>query len=802
MDYNFKLGRISTIFIYILEVIVVVSILAVTKHFDTGMVKYAALCWGIGAVILFMIPTSNERQAKTFVVCQLIFSILMSVWIVEIFENPYILFLLFFLQWMCNLVFLNKGVGNLLTIMHTITMVIFTFVLKRFNFNEFLCSVIVLLCAKWFTGILGDIMAKQKEQNIDHQQSLDDMLALVEVKYDEARSANQAKSSFLANMSHEIRTPINTVLGLDTMILRESKDEEIRKYASNIQTAGQGLLAIINDILDFSKIESGRMEIVPVGYDVASLINDVVNMISVKAKDKGLSFVVDMDSSIPSRLVGDDVRIRQVLINLLTNAVKYTYEGSITLTIKGETFNDHVDIFFSVKDTGTGIKEEDMARLFEKFVRIDEKKNRNVEGTGLGINIVTQLLNLMGSELKVDSVYGKGSDFYFTLRQGIANPEPVGNLDRRICEQPNEYSYEVAYTMPDVNLLVVDDNTMNRMVFTELLKDLKCHIDEADNGNRCLSLVKKKKYDIIFMDHMMPEMDGIETLHCMKELGEYPNKDTPVIILTANAIAGAREQYMEEGFDGYLSKPVNPDKLTKTISSYISDDRKIPERQEPKKEPKKEPAAVEQNVTELPAVEGVDWDYALLKLKDVGLLESVVDDFYVMADNDINELKKMYNQIFNVPDSGSEEAYRQYRVKVHAMKSSAAIIGALNVSSLARVLEYAARDKDEQTIKGVMDVFVREWLHLKELLGEAFGFGTKNENGSKKTIDNEMFHQYLGILSNAMKELDTDTADAVVEELLNYDYNEDGTRILNELIVAVRNLDIDTSLKLIGEWEG
>ena len=319
MDYNFKLGRISTIFIYILEVIVVVSILAVTKHFDTGMVKYAALCWGIGAVILFMIPTSNERQAKTFVVCQLIFTLLMSVWIVEIFENPYILFLLFFLQWMCNLVYLNKGVGILLTTMHTIAMIIFTFVLKKFNVNEFLCSVIVLLCAKWFTGILGDMMAKQKSQNIDHQQSLDDMLALVEVKYDEARSANQAKSSFLANMSHEIRTPINTVLGFDTMILRESKDEKIRKYAMNIQTAGQGLLAIINDILDFSKIESGRMEIVPVGYDVASLINDVVNMISVKAKDKGLSFVVDMDSSIPSRLVGDDTHLSAQCINLSHN---------------------------------------------------------------------------------------------------------------------------------------------------------------------------------------------------------------------------------------------------------------------------------------------------------------------------------------------------------------------------------------------------------------------------------------------------------------------------------------------------
>ena len=426
-----------------------------------------------------------------------------------------------------------------------------------------------------------------------------------------AENANKAKSIFLANMSHEIRTPINAVLGLDTMILRESKDEGIRKYAMSIQTAGQSLLAIINDILDMSKIESGKMEIIPVDYDVASLINDVSNMIMPKAEAKGLLFDIHIDPSIPSRLFGDDVRIRQVIINLLTNAVKYTVEGSVTLSLVCEKKDEEVLLTCSVRDTGIGIAEEDLAKLFDAFVRIEEKRNRNIEGTGLGINIVSNLLSLMGSHLEVESEYGKGSEFKFTISQKSLSDEPVGDIEKRIKERAVEYKYSTGFIIPDANILVVDDNEMNRYVFKSLLKELECNIDEADGGKKCLRLTEEKKYNIIFMDHMMPEMDGIETFHKLREMKDSPNIDTPVIVLTANAITGAKEKYLAEGFDDFLTKPIVPEKLEKVIEDLIPDELKKPGRKKTENEVTSDKDASD----ELPQVEGVDWDYALLKLK-------------------------------------------------------------------------------------------------------------------------------------------------------------------------------------------
>ncbi|MCR4716970.1 MAG: response regulator [Lachnospiraceae bacterium] len=412
-------------------------------------------------------------------------------------------------------------------------------------------------------SIKNNIMEKTKREQESRRFAEEEMIA------------NQAKSVFLANMSHEIRTPINTVLGLDTMILRESEDEEIRKYALDIQSAGESLLSIINDILDFSKIESGKMEIIPVDYDSSNLINDVVNMIAPKAEAKKLRFNLNVENDLPSVLHGDDVRIRQVLVNLLTNAVKYTEKGEVSLTVKRELSEDGVNIFFSVKDTGIGIAKENIDKLFLKFVRIDESRNRNIEGTGLGINIVTMLLDLMGSELKVESEYGKGSNFYFTIKQGIVDARPVGNINKRREKAAKNFKYKVKYKIPDVRLLVVDDNAMNRKVFTSLLKAFECKIDEAENGEIALNLVKEYRYDIIFMDHMMPGKDGVETFHEMRKLEGSLNNDTPVVILTANAVSGARESYMAEGFDDFLSKPINPEKLEAMVSLMISDDRKI-----------------------------------------------------------------------------------------------------------------------------------------------------------------------------------------------------------------------------------
>ena len=604
----------------------------------------------------------------------------------------------------------------------------------------------------------------------------------------EAENANKAKSHFLANMSHEIRTPINAVLGLDTMILRETKDEQIKRYALNIQTAGQGLLSIINDILDLSKIESGKMEIIPVDYDVASLINDVSNMIMPKIEAKELQFNLNIDSSIPSRLFGDDVRIRQVIINLLTNAVKYTQEGTVTLTVSGTVQNDECLITCSVKDTGIGIAKEDLDKLFEAFVRIEEKRNRNIEGTGLGINIVTSLLNLMGSKLEVESEYGKGSEFKFTISQKVMNAEPIGDLEKRIKERAVEYEYTTGFTIPDVDILVVDDNEMNRYVFKSLLKDLECRIDEADGGRKSVEMAAEKKYDIIFMDHMMPEMDGIEAFHKIRETKDSPNADTPVIVLTANAITGAKEKYLEEGFDDFLTKPVVPEKLEKLIQDLIPAERQKPGHARPAEST----SAQTESTDDLPPVEGVDWDYALLKLKKKDILQGVISDFRLTAASELKTLQGMYDSILA---EHSEDAYKEYRIKVHAMKNSAAMCGALQVSSLARVLEFAARDMDSTTLTSVMPVFVKEWSKLKDLIDGAFG-GSSEE---KPVIDRDLFKQYLTSLGSAMEELDTDTADAIIEEFGQYSFEPAEQETIDELAVAVKNLDSDAAAELINK---
>lgn len=394
------------------------------------------------------------------------------------------------------------------------------------------------------------------------------LTAQLEVAKEEAESANRAKSQFLARMSHEIRTPINAIIGMDEMILRESTETEIIKYAHDIKNSTNTLLNLINEILDSSKIESGKMEIIPAEYEIRNLIGDLYNMISIKAKDKGLELIIDVDPKIPAKYFGDDMRIKQVLVNLLTNAVKYTMEGVVTLTVTGKVEGENAILHYSVKDTGIGIKEEDLEKLFVQFERIEESRNRHIEGTGLGMNIVKQLLLLMGSELGVKSEYGKGSEFYFDIVQKVVNNEPVGDLrEQNIRQEMEEDENTLNYIAPDAKILVVDDNAMNRKVLKGLLKDTQIKIYEAKSGGDCIAMLEKLNVDIIFLDYMMPIMDGVETLRIMKEKNLC--KDIPVIMLTADAVVGAKEQYLSEGFDDYLSKPIIPDKLYRMIFDYL-----------------------------------------------------------------------------------------------------------------------------------------------------------------------------------------------------------------------------------------
>ena len=392
-----------------------------------------------------------------------------------------------------------------------------------------------------------------------------------------AEELTVAQNRFFSSMSHEIRTPINSILGLNELILRdEGASDEVVKDASGIQGAGKMLLSLINDILDFSKMEAGSMDIVPVDYKIGDMLSEIVNMIWLRATDKGLDFNVSIDPDVPSVLYGDEVRIKQVIVNLLNNAVKYTQEGSVELHVESTLADDDsVVLSISVSDTGMGIKKEALPYLFDAFKRVDEEKNRHIEGTGLGLSIVRQIVELMNGEVSVNSVYGEGSTFTVVVKQGISDPTQIGDLNIHSQQAVRRDRYESSFKAPEAAILIVDDNEMNLEVESKLLAGTQMVIDKALSGKEALELSLKRHYDAILMDHLMPEMDGIECLEKLRDQAGGLNKTTHVIVLTANAGSENRELYNRAGFDGYLVKPVSGEALEETLIAHINPDKLI-----------------------------------------------------------------------------------------------------------------------------------------------------------------------------------------------------------------------------------
>ena len=494
-----------------------------------------------------------------------------------------------------------------------------------------------------------------------------------------AQQANRAKSDFLANMSHEIRTPINAVLGMDEMIIRECDDPKIVEYAADIKRAGGMLLSLVNDILDFSKIESGKMDILSVDYDLGILLAETVDMIRSKAQEKNLELHLDIHPDTPAHLCGDEMRIRQIIINILNNAVKYTKQGSVTLVVSGKKLSPKmVQLYVCVRDTGIGIKEEDIGRLFDSFQRVEESRNRNIEGTGLGLSITMRLLNLMGSKLEVKSTYGKGSEFYFYLEQNQTDDRVIGeNLQKYYQNEKSILGVTgESFYAPDAKILVVDDNEMNLKVFLGLLKNSGMQIDTATSGKECLALMEKKAYHIIFMDHQMPDMDGVETLKQSALMQNNLSKDAVMIILTANAVSGAREMFLQEGFQDYLSKPIDVSKLEAMILKYL-----------PKELIDKGTSVKEHSADTVKSVAGkrmeayyVDWEKGRNRCMNDEEFYREILGMMLKSESDL-ELEQYFE----------ESDFNNYRIKVHAIKSNLANIGAMEASDMAKQLELAIK---------------------------------------------------------------------------------------------------------------
>ena len=601
---------------------------------------------------------------------------------------------------------------------------------------------------------------------------------------EEAENANTAKSRFLANISHEIRTPINTIMGMNEMIMREDPTSvpkgyfmSVMNYSFDIRNAAESLLGLINDLLDISKIESGKMHLVEREYDTQELLRSIVSMIRIRATEKALSFDVVIDEILPKRMYGDAEKIKQVVLNLLTNAVKYTAVGGFSLNVSMEERNDREAVIrISVKDTGIGIKKEDMDKLFTAYERLDEEQNSGIQGTGLGLDISRKFAELMGGTIFCDSVYGEGSEFIFIISQKIVDATSIGIFIEH-DESKAGGPYVPKFIAPDADILVVDDNPMNLSVIKGLLKATKVFVTTSESGADAIDKIKDGDFDVVLLDHMMPGLDGVETLAKIREI----KPDLPVYALTANSVSG-EEYYKEKGFNGYLAKPVDIETLETTLMQHISEN----------KMEKLESVDATEELTELP--KDMLWIY---DVKDISVPEGIKNSggisSYLFGLDLFFETIDENSRILN--DAYDEGNIRLFTIKVHALKSSARIIGALGLEELAAKMEEAGNNNDRVYIDSYKDDLMKEYVSYKEKLGRIKEANVSDS--SKDMIPEDELKDAYGALADLIPQMDYDSVEMILESISKYSLPDKDAEFFKELGRLFKLFDWDGMEALI-----
>ncbi len=654
----------------------------------------------------------------------------------------------------------------------------------------FLSTLGLIFITTIISFINGAVFTISKRQNEEHdvivRKLQSEKTEALERALHMEEDANKTKSAFLANMSHEIRTPINAIIGMGTMIARESHEENTKKYARDIRNASKTLLALINDILDFSKIESGNFNLVLGKYDLSIMINDLINMMEPRARDKKLAFEVNINQDIPENLYGDEVRIEQIIINILSNAIKYTYEGTVTFVMDYEPVSlEEIKLKVSISDTGIGIKEDEIEKLFSPYRRIDEQKNKKVEGTGLGMSITKSLLEKMGSKLSVNSVYGEGSTFSFEILQTVNGDERIGDY-RKKAEASSPEDAKERYHAADAKVLVVDDVEMNLIVAKNLLKRIKIKVDTASSGLDAIKLCQETKYDIIFLDAMMPELSGVETLENIRQTCQI-NDDTPIIVLTANAVKGAKEEYLEAGFNNYLSKPIDGLKLEAMIEEYLPEEKKTPPQED--EDVEEENAIVFEDelihaftgIPEIDVFKGIDTAGALDTYK------IVCQSFYDTA----TERMELIKDYFIMRD------IKNYTIQVHALKSSARLIGALDLSERALELEMAGKEENLEIINANTDTVLTIYNSIYKQMGEYFERIKSDEEDNRELISEEQLEEAYEAIKELVPQMEYDGLQMLMEEIDAYKLPKEDEERFKELRKALKTYNWDKMEELI-----